>query len=115
MKWPMVICIALISICSIGTSFAQEQDEEPLPPPKRAGSVKIGGAIGFTQSLLFLNFDPINEVMRRENLAEFSNNGLVMLGGEGYAYITFVPNLRLGYQGMSGHLKSRTLYQSSNT
>ena len=110
--------LALILFITCITStvlFAQEEDEEPLPPPKRAGSVKIGGAVGFTQGLLFLNVDPINDIMRRENLAEFSKDGLFLFGGQGYAYIIFVPNLRLGYQGMGGRMKSKTLYQASNT
>jgi len=95
--------------------IAQEEDDEPLPPPKRAGSTKIGGAAGYTMGLLFMNFDPINEVMQRENLAEFDNNGIVMLGGQGYGYVLFVPNFRLGYQGMGGQATSKTLYQASNT
>ncbi|HTK82190.1 MAG TPA: hypothetical protein VL633_07865 [Bacteroidota bacterium] len=92
-----------------------EPDDEPLPPPRRAGATKIGGAVGFTQGLLFMNFDPINEVMRRENLAEFTNNGLAMFGGQAYGYVLFVPNLRLGYQGMSGSTKSKTYTLASNT
>ena len=111
----IAVFLAMMVILSTTFITAQEEDDEPLPPPKRAGATKIGGAAGFTQGLLFLNLDPINEVMRRENLAEFSNNGLFMVGGQGYGYVLFVPNLRLGYQGMGGHLKSRTLYQASNT
>ena len=114
MKRTSLLLLSTLLFISTLT-FAQEKDEdEPLPPPKRSGTTKIGGAAGFTQGLLFLNMDPINEIMRRENLAEFSNNGLVMFGGQGYAYVMFVPNLRIGYMGMSGHMLSKTLALSSN-
>ena len=99
----------------ISTTFviAQDEDDEPLPPPKHSLATKIGGAIGFTQGYLFLNLDPINQIMRKENLAEFDSRGLFMLGGQGYAYVMFVPNLRVGYINMGGHMRSRTLDPST--
>ena len=107
----------LMTILALSTvTMAQDEgDDEPLPPPRRAGSTKIGGAVGFTQGWLMMNFDPLNEMMRREALTEFDNGGLAMFGGQAYGYVLFVPNLRLGYQGMGGHTKSKTLYQVSNT
>lgn len=104
-----IVLWTLIVLLSSMTVIAQEQDDEPIPPPRRAGTVKIGGAGGFTQGLLFLNIDPINDVMRRENLTPFSKDGLFMVGGQGYGYVLFVPNLRVGGIGMSGHMKSKTL------
>jgi hypothetical protein len=111
------IATFMVVMMFVATTFviSQEEEDESLPPPKRAGSVKIGGAVGFTQSLLFVNVDPINQVLRAQNLAEFSKDGLLMLGGQGYAYVILVPNLRIGYQSMGGRLKSKTLYQASNT
>ena len=113
MKYRALLLMLLLFSLTTDIIFAQDQDDEPLPPPKRAGSTKFGGAIGFTQGLLFLNVDPINQVMLKENLAPFSGNGLAMLGGQGYGYIMLVQNLRIGYIWMNGKMKSKTL--SGNT
>ena len=105
----IVFSAAVILLLNFTLTFAQEEDDEPLPPPKRPGATKIGGAGGFTQGWLFLNVDPINQMMRSENLAEFKKGGLFMLGGQGYGYILVVSNLRVGGIGMSGSMKSTTL------
>ncbi len=86
----------------------QNDEDEPLPPPHH-GQVKFGGAGGFTQSLLFLNLDPINDVIKAHGGAAFDKNPLFMMGGQGYAYILFVKNLRLGGIGMSGSMSTRTI------
>jgi hypothetical protein len=99
----------MLFLLIVPSLHAQEEDDEPLPPPKRAGSVKIGGAAGFTQGILFVNVDPVNVMMRRENLGEFSKDGLLMLGGSLYGYIGLVPNLRIGGSWASGSMKSVTL------
>jgi hypothetical protein len=96
--------LLMIAVTLTTLTMAQDEgDDEPLPPPKRAGSTKIGGAVGFTQGWLLMNFDPVNEMMRRESLTEFDNGGLAMFGAQAYGYVLFVPNLRVGYQGMGGH------------
>src|SRR5689334_18367373 len=88
---------------------AQEDDDEPLPPPRRHGQTKIGGAAGFTQDLLFLNLDPINEVLRQNNAAELATGPVVLLGGQGYGYILLLPNVRVGGIGGSGTIRSKSL------
>jgi hypothetical protein len=90
-------------------AFAQDQDDEPLPPPRRSAAPKIGGGAGFIQHYLFLDMDPINKMLVSANAAPFDGNGLVMLGGQGYGYIMLLPNFRLGGQGASGTRTSRSL------
>lgn len=99
----------LLAMLATSVLPAQDDEDEPIPPPRRAGATKIGGAAGFTQGLLYLNIDPINDVMRRQNLAEFSKNGVVMTGGHIYGYTLFVPNFRIGGTWSGGNLKSQTL------
>ncbi len=108
MKRVHLLVTAIVVLITTFAS-AQDQDDEPLPPPRRAGATKIGGAGGFTQSWLFMNVDPINQIMKKENLAEFNRSGVFMVGGQGYGYIMLVPNLRIGGMGMSGSAKSKTL------
>lgn len=88
--------------------FAQEDEEEPLPP-KRSIQSKIGGAGGFTQNLLFMDLDPINEYLKKSNCAEFDKTPMLLLGGQGFGYIMIVPNLRIGGLGAGGALTSTSL------
>jgi len=106
-----VVCLFIITAAP---AFSQQNDDdEPLPPPHHA-QVKIGGAGGFTQSALFLNLDPINDVLRSHGGAPLSNNPLFMMGGQGYMYVLVVQNLRLGGIGMSGSMSSRSIDTSLN-
>jgi len=88
--------------------FAQDQDDEPLPPPKPTGSTKIGGAAGFLQDWMFFDFGPINELMRAQGLGEFDKSSMYAIGGQGYAYILVVPNLRVGGMGITGSSAVKT-------
>jgi len=86
--------------------LAQQDEEEPLPPPRHGGAAKIGGAIGFTTSYLFLDMDAFNQVFGNASAAQFSSKGMVLYGGQGYGYVMIVPNLRIGYLNMGGTRKS---------
>ncbi|MBI4811237.1 MAG: hypothetical protein HY800_07345, partial [Ignavibacteriales bacterium] len=88
--------------------LAQEDEEEPLPP-KRSIQSKIGGAGGFTQNLLFMDLNPINEYLKKSNCAEFDKTPMLLLGGQGFGYIMIVPNLRIGGLGAGGALTSTSL------
>ena len=89
-------------------TFAQEQEYEPSPP-KRSMQAKLGGALGFTQNWLFLDVDPINQILRSNGAAELDKRGVPLFGGQGYGYVLFVQNLRIGGMGASGTLKSKSL------
>jgi len=86
--------------------LAQQEEEEPLPPPRHGGAAKIGGAIGFTSSYLFLDLDALNQVLGTASAAQFGGKGMVLYGGQGYGYVMIVPNLRIGYMNMGGTRKS---------
>ncbi len=93
----------LVLLSTASMMIAQQDDEdEPIPPPHKASGPKFGGAAGFTQNLLFLDMTPINQILSANNCAPFGGNGLFMLGGQGYGYVMFLPNLRVGGMGGSG-------------
>ncbi len=98
------VALLLFTLALAAALVAQDKDDEdePLPPPQRSSATKFGGAAGFTQNILFLNLDPINQVLKANNAAPFDGNALFMTGGEGYGYIMFLPNLRIGGMGASG-------------
>ncbi len=99
----MVLMLATLAIAQ------QEDEDEPLPPPRRSGTVKFGGAGGFTQNVLFLNLDEINAILGANNASPFNGNGLLLTGGQGYGYIMVLPNLRIGGMGASGTRVSKEL------
>jgi hypothetical protein len=98
------LCFLLLILLSTSMMMMAQQDEEdePIPPPHKAGGPKFGGAAGFTQNLLFLDMTPINQILAANNCAPFDGDGLFMMGGQGYGYIMFLPNVRVGGMGGSG-------------
>lgn len=109
-----IFLLALIIFAMAATVVAQQdEDEEPIPPPKKSAGPKFGGAAGFTQNLLFLDMGPINQVLAANNFAPFSGDGLFMTGGQGYGYVMFLQNFRIGGMGGSGTRISTSL--SGNT
>jgi hypothetical protein len=102
----LTVLLFLAFLLSVSTLIAQEEEEEPLPPPRHGGAAKIGGAVGFTTSFLFLDLDALNKVLGSSNAAPFDNSTMALFGGQGYGYIMVIPNLRLGYMGMGGTKKS---------
>ncbi len=91
--------------------FAQDQDEEPLPPKHEAS--KLGGGAGFTPFWLFFDPGPINQILGSASAGALAKGGLPLYGGQGYGYVMFLPNVRVGGIGASGSLETKTL--SGNT
>jgi hypothetical protein len=110
----IALWLLLLEIVGSMVLFAQQDEEEPLPPPRRTSAPKIGGALGFTQNVLFLNLDPINEVLRKSNAAPFSGNAMLLTGAQGYGYVMVVNNLRVGGMGATGTRKSTSVDPGGN-
>jgi hypothetical protein len=111
----LIIVFACTMVLLQSPLLAQQQDEEEPFPPKHRAQPKLGGAGGFTQNLLFLDLDPINQVLASSGVTAFEKQPLLMLGGQGYGYIMIIPNLRVGGMGASGTMKSTLLDVPSNT
>ena len=106
MKTRLILWIlAFVLILQISPLLAQEEEEEPLPPPRRPSAGKIGGAGGFTPIWLYWDVSAFNNFVPA-NAAKFSNTPMVLLGGQGYAYIMLVENLRVGGMGVGGNSKT---------
>jgi len=106
-RWlGLLVCLLWIVTLPI---IAQEDNNEPISPPAHHAQPKIGGAGGFTQNLLFLNLDPINEVLKSSYCAPFDKQPMLLLGGQGYGYIMLIPNLRIGGMGAGGSMESRAI------
>jgi hypothetical protein len=108
MKRYLLLLLFTFALSAILVAQEKDDEDEPLPPPRKSSASKFGGAIGFTQNILFLNLDPINQVLQANNAAPFNGNALFMTGGQGYGYIMFLPNLRVGGIGASGTRVSKS-------
>jgi hypothetical protein len=104
MKRSMILLLMVIGVGSL--MYAQE---EPPIPPKRSRMMKVGAFGGFTPGWLFVDVDPINEVLQAAKGAPLKNDGVPLWGGAGAAYIMILPNFRVGGMGMSGSIKSTSL------
>lgn len=101
----LTLTVVLLSLVTTLT-FAQEED--PIPP-RRAKAAKVGFFGGFTPGWLFVDVDPINQLLQSSGGAGLKDDGVFMFGGAGAAYIMFVPNLRVGGVGMGGTISSTSL------
>ncbi|HUL43054.1 MAG TPA: hypothetical protein VLY03_01720 [Bacteroidota bacterium] len=104
-----VLLLLAIFFAMLEVPLLAQDDEEPVPPPRGHTQTKFGVAGGFTQNLLFLNLDPINQVLRKFNSADLGNGPVTLLGGQGYGYILLLPNVRVGGVGGSGSISSLSL------
>jgi len=106
-RW-IIYTVCLLWLISL-PAIAQDENTTPISPPSHHTQPKIGGAGGFTQNLLFIDLDPINEVLKNSYCAPFDKQPMLLLGGQGYGYIMLVPNLRIGGMGAGGSMESRSL------
>ena len=96
-----VFCFFLL----VSYSLAQETQDDSLPPPSHLPA-KFGGGVGFAPFLLSMDFNPINDYLRKSNAGQFSTGPMFMTGGQAYGYILFVRNLRGGVMWGSGSVNS---------
>jgi hypothetical protein len=108
MRTPALLLIVAAFCASQGLA----QDE--VIPPKRSHMAKVGLFGGFTPGMIFPNVKPINDFLVAGGAAPLKDNGVVMLGGTGAAYIMVIPNLRVGGLGMSGSISSTSLDAATN-
>lgn len=109
------LSILLPSLMLASLAFSQTEDQyEPVPPPK-ASQGKIGGGGGYTPGWLFMDVDALNATIVAAGGTPFDGGRMMMQGGQGYAYLLLVENLRIGGMGMSGTRSTSRLETATNT
>jgi len=109
--------IALLAALMVfaSTAPAQLEDEyEPIPPAKPSQG-KLGGGGGYTPGWIFLDLDRLNGFITAGGGAPFPDGRLMLNGGQGYAYMLVVSNLRIGGVGMTGTKSSTRVESATNT
>lgn len=100
--------LALSFIVNVLPLIAQQEEEEPLPPPRRQTAAKVGGGGGFTPLFLFWDVDAFNNILPT-SVQKFDKSPMILTGGQGFAYIMLVENLRIGGMGAGGSSKTSAI------
>ena len=110
-----IITFAVLLMIVALTGFAQEDGSTDDSNTFRRTKSKVGGAGGFTPAWGLFKFDEINKVLKSSGLPEMKSDPMYLAGGEGYGYIMFLKNVRMGGNGMAGTISSTTYDPTTNT
>ncbi len=109
-----ILAVVTSMLCAATFAFPQgDGGYEPIPPAK-ASAGKLGGGGGYTPGWLFMDVDALNQEIVAAGGAPFDDGRIFLQGGQGYAYILLVENLRVGGMGMSGSRSTSRLEVSTN-
>ncbi|MDP2207908.1 MAG: hypothetical protein Q8K98_03915 [Bacteroidota bacterium] len=106
------IFLLLLSIIVMNCVSAQPDESEVLTPPKKT-YLRMGGAGGFTSHVLFWKVSDINSSFSGVNVPKIQDKPLILSGGQGYGYIMFLENLRIGGMGAGGGVTSSLVIQNT--
>lgn len=106
------IFLLLLSIIVMNCVSAQLDESEALTQPKKT-YLRMGGAGGFTTHVLFWNVSDINGSFNGDNVPKMQDKPLMLFGGQGYGYIMFLENLRIGGMGAGGGVTSSKVIQNT--
>ncbi len=110
----LLTAISLISFVVL-TAAAQEQDSSTDFGQSNRARAKVGGAGGFTPAWGLFTFDAINSTLKGAGMPVLKNQPMYLAGGEGYGYIMFLKNVRVGGSGETGTVSSTSYDPATNT
>ncbi len=103
-----VLTVLLLMLLLVPSAFAQDDEDFEIRPNRRQrGGGIVGGGGGITPTWHFLNTADLNTALGAKGLPQLEENGLFLFGGQGYAYIVIIPNLRVGGMGYGGGIETR--------
>jgi hypothetical protein len=94
-------------------SQEKDQDESDRREYSYWNRVKLGGAGGVTPIAGMFDNKEIDKYLTSAGLPTFGSDPMYMIGGEGYGYIMFLKNVRMGGFGASGTRTVNTLQAMS--
>ncbi len=106
------IFLIFFSIIVMNYVSAQPDESEALTHPKKT-YLRMGGAGGFTSHVLYWKVSDINNSFRGVNVPKIPDKALVLFGGQGYGYIMFLENLRIGGMGAGGGVTRSLVIQNT--
>lgn len=109
----IIAIAALLSVVAL-TTFAQDEDSSSDSNNFRRTRSKVGGAGGFTPAWGLFKYDEINKVLKSSGMDGMESGPMYLAGGEGYGYIMFLKNVRMGGKGIGGTISSTTYDKPTN-
>jgi hypothetical protein len=107
MRRILLFTFTLLMLISSTMPFLHAQEEDYDRPRKRQRSGGIfGGGGGVVPTWVFLETKTLNNEMLARQFPSLSEDGMFLMGGHGYGYIIFIPNLRIGGLGAGGSLEA---------
>jgi hypothetical protein len=95
----------LLLLLLVTSAMAQDDEDFEIRPNRRQrGGGIVGGGGGITPTWHFLNTVDLNSALSTKGLPQLGEDGLFLFGGQGYAYIIIIPNLRIGGMGYAGSI-----------
>lgn len=107
-----ILLLLGFSLVVMNLVSAQPDESQPITHPKKT-YLRMGGAGGFTSHLLLWNVSNINSSFNGDNVPKIKDKSLALFGGQGYGYIMFIENLRIGGMGAGGGVTSSTVFQNT--
>lgn len=100
----------LLLLLLVPTAQAQDDEDFEIRPNRRQrGGGIVGGGGGVIPTWHFLNTKDLNQALASKGFPVLDEGGMFLFGGQGYAYIMIIPNLRVGGLGYGGSMEA-TLY-----
>ncbi len=93
--FSLLVITALLSLSAV----AQDDDNESYSRPFRT---KVGGAGGIIPIVGMFDNAGIDKFLKAANLPILGSDPMYLTGGEGYGYIMFLKNVRMGGFGVAG-------------
>jgi hypothetical protein len=100
----LLIILLLAIFC--GEQAAAQDDFELRPNRRQRTGGIVGGGGGITPTWHFLNTGELNSALGQQGFPRLGEDGLFLFGGQGYFYVMFVPNLRIGGIGYGGGMET---------
>ncbi len=98
MYYPVICLILAISF----TAIAQDDKDENDRGYSYWNRTKIGGAGGVTPVVGMFDNKGIDAYLSKAGLPTLGSDPMYLIGGEGYGYIMFLKNVRMGGFGVTG-------------
>ncbi|MBR9975675.1 MAG: hypothetical protein KFF77_08845 [Bacteroidetes bacterium] len=100
----------LLLLLLVPTAQAQDDEDIEIRPNRRqrTGGI-VGGGGGVIPAWHFLNTKDLNQALATKGLPALDEQGMFVFGGQGYAYIMIIPNLRVGGLGYGGSIEASEL------
>lgn len=101
MKKLIALSMSMMLVLSL-PAFAQDDDADSDRGYSYWNRTKVGGAGGVTPVVGMFDNKGINNYLAKAGLPTLGSDPMYLIGGEGYGYIMFLKNVRMGGFGVTG-------------